>query len=283
MKLLLPATQLNRMVQIMDRVKILYESDVELFKCMLLRQFLLFAMKPKSYTVTLYKKYRVRDNGQQDRTIILDTKLVDDLNEELDKARSRQGTKVSEITENIVRWDYLVSKMLIEEINALYKSEPGKRKYTKKQFASMHDKNYNPDPEIKSSIIEYARKNCECSPQLKKLMEKYDIQLEYMIYYILLSANFPRDKEDQAIMQPTYIKRLVDMKLEALKLYIDEAEKMVNQRDTLDIMYSEQFDNANILAWRIRAYMRNGGEDIVGNVTKPELRKEIVEMWKEMS
>ena len=84
-------------------------------------------------------------------------------------------------------------------------------------------------------------------------------------------------------MQPQYIKRLVDLKLGVLEWYIDEAEKKVHQRDTLDIMYDDKFDNANILAWRIRAYMRNGGEDIVGNVTKPELRKEIVEMWKEMS
>ena len=281
MKVFIPNTQEDRLRQILNRVGLSFEPEVELLKCMLLRQFLLFAMQPKSYVVAIYKKYRVRKDVDQLNIKNVETKLITDLIAELDKARDRKKTGITKISENLIKDELLVSKMLVEEINALHKSECGKRKYTKAQFITMHKPKYDFDSEHNVSTIKYVNRHCECPPKLKKLMREYNIQLKYMIYYILLSANFPNDKKDQVIMQPQYIKRLVDLKLGVLEWYIDEAEKKVHQRDTLDIMYDDKFDNANILAWRIRTYLR--GDGIVKHVTKQELRKEIVDAWKKLS
>ena len=52
---------------------------------MLLRQFLLFAMQPKSYVVAIYKKYRVRKDVDQLNIKNVETKLITDLIAELDK------------------------------------------------------------------------------------------------------------------------------------------------------------------------------------------------------
>ena len=65
MKVFIPNTQEDRLRQILNRVGLSFEPEVELLKCMLLRQFLLFAMQPKSYVVAIYQKYRVRKDVDQ--------------------------------------------------------------------------------------------------------------------------------------------------------------------------------------------------------------------------
>ena len=88
MKVFIPNTQEDRLRQILNRVGLSFEPEVELLKCMLLRQFLLFAMQPKSYVVAIYKKYRVRKDVDQLNIKNVETKLITDLIAELDKVLS---------------------------------------------------------------------------------------------------------------------------------------------------------------------------------------------------
>lgn len=272
-------TKVDDLDVICKRGNIPCDKERNLVDWMFFREYYLFLGAPKKVSKNLNKETRKGADKSIDCVELNDKYKIEymkDIKTELSKALSRHGTGIEDIRfrdglfdDSVENEDFLViiSKMIQNEIKLLNEPRAGCFFYVKEDFISMQE------------LIEDMVRN-EVVPlesKLGKQITDLELDMECLIRYCLLSARIPEDVPKEHAMQEKYVRQLVDIKLNALEMLIQDAEDAVNTRDVLDLM--NKFEAADILAFEIRAAIN--GEELEESLQKKDLKKYTKDELKE--
>jgi hypothetical protein len=248
----------------MKKVNVYHEREHRLVGIMIFRQFQLFIKAPKNRTKELFKKSRISNmNGVANFSV---EEMIETIAEELEKARSRWGSGVEDITSPNITAETIVSKMLSKELDLISKKK-NYYSYSNKDFAYF-------DKHILPSAYSY-----EFPDQLEKKIEDYQLDKQYMVKYFLLTASIPNVVPPAKAISTEYVWDVIRMKAAAMDQLIKEADKALKIRELLDRVY-EEGNNADVTAYRIRQQL-SGNPVNLGNVTINDVKGAIREEFKE--
>lgn len=245
MKLLLSEGYYNKLESIGKRAELSQEELDKIMDWMLFRQAQLLLKAPKNYTASLIRSKRIRGVDSADCENKRRSILIEDILSELEKARGRFGTGVSEIADAKISDEELITKMLLAEIDMMCRKNSQTRRYKKSQFRVIKNQ------------IERLSQSISFSSRLEEAMQKYELDKKYFLYYLLLSAKIPNSVNDNKAVTESYIKNAVEVLSKAIEKFIKDADDGIHYRKTLEIM--RDLKEHEIDSFRIRNAL-NGGE-----------------------